>query len=152
MISHVLQDFVTIRGSSSNLTITQSENGWLELDTCEDLLAWIDVRELTATTSVTFNLQTAPIKDEYLFVNMETTPLSLTAAQTAPKVRVITLAQLALASSPVAVPPGKFVRWQLVASATSTWDATFRIVVCANAVGSSQRGGGGMQAMRPSMG
>jgi hypothetical protein len=31
---------------------------------------------------------------------------------------------------------GRFVRWQLVAaSASSSWDVTFRIVCCANAVG-----------------
>jgi hypothetical protein len=145
MHSFILQDFITIRGSSITQTVTQSENAWHDLGGYEDLVAWIDIRELSVASganTVQFNLQTSPIKDEFLFVNMETAPLQATLALTAPKVRVITLAQLALSSSPVAIPLGKFVRWQLVASgATGTWDATFRIVLCANSVG----GGGGGQ-------
>jgi hypothetical protein len=145
----VLQDFTTIRGTSTTLTITQSESSWHDLSHYEDLVAWLDIREITLgnAASISFNLQTAPIKDEYLFVNMETTPFQATIALTAPKVRVITLAQLALSSSPVAVPLGKFVRWQLLATGcSSTWDATFRIILAANEVGS---GGGRSPMIRP---
>jgi hypothetical protein len=144
MFSYVLQDFTTIRGNSTTQTISQSESEWIHLGPFEDLTAWLDIREVTITsgnTNVQFNLQTAPIKDEFLFVNMETAPFQATVALTAPKVRVITLDQLALSSSPIAVPLGSFVRWQLLAAgATGVWDATFRIVVCANAIGAGHVG------------
>jgi hypothetical protein len=147
MHAFVLQDFVTIRGNSNTLTITQSESEWHDLSGYQDLVAWLDIREITVTgnTNVQFNLQTSPLKDEFLFVNMETSPFQATTGLTAPKVRVITLDQLALSSSPINVPLGRFVRWQLLAaSATGVWDATFRIVLCANNVG----GGGGMGVAR----
>jgi hypothetical protein len=140
MHSFVLQDFITIRGTSTTLTISQSESSWLDLGGYEDFVAWLDIREVTPGTggsNVQFNLQTAPIKDEFLFVNMETSPFQATQALTAPKVRIVTLSQLSITSSPpTTVPLGRFVRWQLLAGATSgAWDTTFRILVCANSVG-----------------
>ncbi len=102
---------------------------------------WIDIREITlgGAASIAFNLQTAPIKDEYLFVTMEATPLAATTALTAPSVRKVILA----VSSTWSVPLGKFVRWQLVPniSPTAVWDASFRILMCANPISG---GGGGM--------
>jgi hypothetical protein len=84
MHGFVLQDFVTIRGSSTTQTVTQSENDWVELGPFEDFVAWIDIREVTlgGATNIQFNLQTAPIKDEFLFVTMESSPLTATAALT----------------------------------------------------------------------
>lgn len=137
MHSFVLQDFVTIRGSSTTQTISQSESGYRDLSAYEDLIAWIDVREVTllGNANVTFNIQTSPLKDEFLFVTMESSPLAATVALTVPSVRKIVLAAITNnATAPF--PLGRFLRWQLVASgATGTWDATFRIVCCANAVG-----------------
>ena len=141
MHAFVLQDWVTIRGGSTVGTVTQSEHEWLQLDGYEDLIVWIDVREvgLANNTFVQFNLQTAPLKDEFLFVNMESTPLTLAAALSAPSIR-----KIIMASSP-AVPLGKFVRWQLVTSnggsVNNTWDVSFRILACANPMG----GGGAMR-------
>lgn len=137
MHSFVLQDFVTIRGSSTTQTISQSESGWLDLRAYEDLVAWIDVREVTlgGATDIAFNLQTAPIKDEFLFVTMESAPLTVTAALTTPSVRKMLLGQ-ATGGSGAPIPLGSFARWQLLAAgATGSWDVTFRIVVCANSVG-----------------
>ena len=141
MHGFVLQDFVTIRGGSGLGTVTQSEHEWLSLDGYEDLIVWVDVRECTTANAswIQVNLQTAPIKDEYLFVNMEASPLTVTAsALTAPSIRKIIMSQ-----NP-SVPLGRFVRWQLVtangASVNATWDMMFRIMGCANPMG----GGGGM--------
>jgi hypothetical protein len=143
MHSFVLQDWNTIRGGSSIATVTQSEHQWLSLDGYQDLLAWIDVREFTGggQNTVTFNLQTAPLKDEVLFSTMEPTPLAVTQALTVPSVRKVVLA----VSSTWTVPLGRFVRWQLVTAAlpSSSWDVTFRILVCANPLG----GGGGRGMM-----
>ena len=142
MHGFVLQDWITIRGASSIGTITQSESEWLSLDGYQDLVAWIDIRELTApsnSTTISFNLQTAPLKDEYLFVNMEPTVLQATAALTTPSIRTVILA----ISTTWKVPLGKFVRWQLVPNVlpNSVWDATFRILLCANPLAG---GGGGL--------
>ena len=141
MHAFVLQDWTTIRGGSGIATINQSEHEWHSLDGYQDLIAWIDIREASLggpATFIQFNLQTAPIKDENLFVNMEPTPLTVSAALTTPSVRKVILAN----SNTYTVPLGKWVRWQLVAGnsvPTSTWDATFRILLCANPLG----GGGG---------
>jgi len=143
MHGFVLQDFVTIRGSTTTQTITQSESEWVDLGPYQDLVTWIDVREVTlgGATNVQFNIQTAPIKDEFLFVTMESSPLTVTAGLTAPSVRKMLLSYgTDTAGAPI--PLGRFLRWQLLASgATGSWDVVFRIVCCANAVGS---GGGGM--------
>ncbi len=134
MHGFVLQDYVTIRGSSTTQTITQSEHEWVDLSNFEDLITWIDVKEVTLSgnASVQFNIQTAPIKDEFLFVTMESAPLTVTVALTAPSVRKAILDQTSnTAGAPI--PLGRFVRWQLVAAgATGSWDVVFRIVCCAN--------------------
>jgi hypothetical protein len=141
MHGFVLQDWVTIRGASTIGTITQSEHEWLDLSGYEDLIAWVDIREvlLANNTYVQFNLQTAPIKDEYLFVNMESSPLTVSAALTAPSIRKIIMA----APTTPNVPLGTWVRWQLTTSngtsVNNVWDATFRILACANPLS----GGGG---------
>lgn len=140
MHGFVLQDWTTIRGGSSISTVTQSEHQWLSLDGYQDLLAWIDIREVglaSNMSNIAFNLQTAPIRDEPLFVTMEASPLLATQALTTPSVRKVVLA----VSSTWTVPLGKFVRWQLVSNVNpnATWDTTFRILLCANPLA-----GGGM--------
>jgi len=154
MHGFVLQDFTTIRGAFGT-TVTQGESGWLDLDGYEDLTVWIDIREVTfatSMTSITVNIQTAPIKDEYLFVNMVTGySQSSTTPPTTPQIQKVILAQ-----NPT-VPLGRFVRWQLVpvAGTAASWDLTFRILVCANHTGGSRQGHSsagapmqGMQGMR----
>jgi len=146
MHAFVLQDWITIRGGSSVATVTQSEHEWHSLDGYQDLLAWIDVREASiggGSTFIQFNLQTAPLRDENLFVNMEPTPLTVSGALSTPSVRKVILAN----SSTYTVPLGKWVRWQLVALNSlpnSAWDTTFRILLCANPLG-----GGASRIMRP---
>jgi hypothetical protein len=147
MHGHVLQDFTTIRGAFGT-TVTQGESGWLDLDAYEDLTVWIDIREVTfatSQTSLTVNIQTAPIKDEYLFVNMVTGySQSSTTPPTTPQIQKVILSQ-----NPT-VPLGRYVRWQLVpvAGTALSWDLTFRILVCANHVGGARQGhGGGTQGM-----
>jgi hypothetical protein len=146
MHSFVLEGFGTYRGGTTVTTITQSEHGWLDLSGYQDVTAWIDVREVTlgGATSLQWNIQTAPIRDEYLFVTMESSPLTATAALTAPSVRKIILAQCANGAT-APFPLGRFLRWQLVVNGTPTasWDATFRIVVCANPLGMVPTGASG---------
>lgn len=120
MHTFILQDFTTIRGASST-TITQNESGWLDLTPYQDLVFWIETRELTG--AVTLRLQTSPTKDEAMFTDIIASfALSVTVTQKP--------ALLGVATCPVA----RYVRWVLVGPA-STWDAMLRIYVAANAPG-----------------
>jgi hypothetical protein len=132
MYGFVLQDWITIRGDKTITSVPQSESAWLGLSAFEDIVFWLDVRELTlgAATSVTVNYETAPLKDESLFVSMVSGTV-LTAMPTNP-----TIVKVLLAQNPT-VPLGRWVRWRLTTqgSPTSQWDLTFRLLACANAVG-----------------
>jgi hypothetical protein len=148
MHGHVLQDFVTIRGASTVTTITQTESAWLDTSAYQDLFAWIDVREVTlgSLTDIQINLQTAPIKDEFLFVNLQASPITVTGALSTPSI-VQVIYSAGSGTNKVAL--GSFLRWQLVASGTaSLWDITFRIAVCCNMVGSHGGGRGTQHPMR----
>ena len=122
MHAFILQDWTTIRGSVTQ--VTQGEDGWLDLTAYQDLVFWVDCREVTGTTpSITF--QTAPTKDESLFTAIVTaTTLSASANPT------IVKATLAGATVPIA----RYLRWQLNGP-SGTWDATFRVLVAANSPG-----------------
>lgn len=141
----VLQDFVTIRSAFNIVNVTQSEHGWIDLGGYQDLFAWIDVREVsfaTGGTQINVFLQTAPIRDEYLFITMEQAPLAVTAALTAPSVRKM-IANQSNNGTGTPYPVSRFLRWQLNAPGTltaGTWDITFRIICAANAMGSGGMG------------
>jgi hypothetical protein len=121
MHSFILQDWTTIRGGVT--TVTQGEDGWLDLSPYQDVVFWIDVREATSTPLIQF--QTSPTKDDSLFTPMLSAAQTLTAATTP----LVKAALLASANVPVA----RFVRWQI--NGTVTWDATFRVLVAANSPG-----------------
>ena len=131
MYGYILQDWITIRGNSSITSIAQSEPDWLGLAPYQDLVLWLDCRELTlgGATAINMNYETAPTKDDSLFIAM-TSAFAVTAATTP------TVTKILLAQNPT-VPLGRWVRWKLTVSgtATSSWDATFRVLCCANAVG-----------------
>src|ERR1022692_4885718 len=112
MHGHVLQDFVTIRGASTVTTITQTESAWMDVTPYQDLFAWIDVREVTlgSLTNIKINLQTAPIKDEFLFVTMPATTVSVSGALSSPTILQV-IYSAGSATNNVAL--GSFLRWQL---------------------------------------
>lgn len=129
MYSVVLQDWVTIRGGSGVTSITQGENGWVGTAAYEDIIFWLDVREVTSSTgTITMNYQTAPLKDEALFTNMIA---GVTMAVTTPP---LTPSKVILSQGPLC-PLARWVRWNISqAGATGTWDVTFRIIAACNAV------------------
>jgi hypothetical protein len=122
MHSYILQDWITIRGASS-VTVTQGESDWLDLAPYQDVMFYIDVREYTGTTP-TIVFQTAPIKEDGLFQDMMTA-IALNAVPANPTVVRITTA---------ATPLARYLRWKLAGPA-SVWDATFRVLIAANALG-----------------
>src|SRR6266478_5555164 len=121
MHTFILQDYTTIRGTSST-TVIQNESGWLDLSAYEDLVVWTDVRETTGGT-ITLDLMTSPTKDESLFTNMIA---SITLASGAATIR-----QDKILMSAASVPVARFMRWRLVPPAAA-WDLTFRIYIAAN--------------------
>jgi hypothetical protein len=132
MHSFVLQDWITIRGGTAITKVTQSEQAWLELVNYQDVIVWLQVSEVTTGAgTITLNYDTAPIKDESLFVAMGSTTVS-GAIMTPPTLVPVILS--ALPNQPLA----RWVRWRVAQSgATSSWDLTFRVLLAANAVGSA---------------
>ena len=123
-----LQEWITLKGGSGVLSINQGEIGWIDLAGYQDVVAWLDVREYSnGATNVTY--QTAPLKDESLFVNMASVLLGSTG---------ITVTPLIKRAMPSATPPlGRWFRWN-VHVGSGTWDITFRIWVAANRIGGRQ--------------
>ena len=125
MHAYLLQDWTTIRGASGVLTITQEEDGWLDLTPYQDVVFWIDAKASTNTPTITF--QTSPSKDDVMFQ-------ALMPGTSLPSVGFTTPAVVSAFMLSASVPVARWVRWQL-AAATGTWDATFRVLVAANAPG-----------------
>lgn len=138
MKCHCLQDITTVRGASSLTTVVQPESGWLDLSQHQDLVAWLDVHEVTSTgagATVVLNYQTSPTKDDDavtgLFVTMASVTISMGVAVTV----------TAMLKDVISNPLARWLRWQLVAASQSAiWDATFRIWIAASMPG--RRGAG----------
>jgi hypothetical protein len=132
MYGYTLQDWITIRGATSVSSITQGEQGWMGFAPYQDIVFWLDVREITlgGATSINMNFETAPTKDDILFMPMLT---SFAMAVTNP---TPTVKPVLLSSSTPLIPLARWARWRLsvVGTATSSWDVTFRILCAANAV------------------
>jgi hypothetical protein len=135
MYCYELQPYLVIRGGTSAV-ITQGENAYLDLSGFQDIVAWLDVRELGPTSpGITVSYQTGPSAEEVAFVNMGSTVVTATGV-------FVTSMFLATAANPLA----RFLRWQLSPGASSLpWDLTFRIWVAANAPG-RRRPAGAMSA------
>jgi hypothetical protein len=127
MFCFPLQNWITMRGSSTITSISQSEMAYLDLRGFEDIVAWLDVKEVTlgGATHIQINYQTGPSKDETLFTSMTSSAVTLTAGTQ-------TVTKLTMSGANVAL--SRWLRWQLVVSgtATSTWDAVFRVWIAAN--------------------
>lgn len=130
MYGYLIQDWLTIRGTQSGANVTQSEMDWLSFQPYQDAIFWLEVKSVTlgGLTSITLEYQTAPAKDESLFVAM-TTAVTL-AAGTTP-----TITKVLLSQNPT-VPLARWVRWKLFPNGTpsSEYGVCFRIHCAANAV------------------
>jgi hypothetical protein len=133
MLGGVLQDWITVRGGGGSgvKAVTQSEPCWLDLAGYDDVVLYLDVRELTTTGTLSMNYQTSPSRDEASFINMVTVfTLALTPT---PRVDPVL-------ASYAAVPLARFLRWSLTTVDLGTWDATFRILLAAYAPGMQRAG------------
>lgn len=122
------QDWVTVRGSASVATLTQGENAWLDLSAYQDVVAWLDVREFTPTSTniPAVVYQTSPTQDESLFV-----PMSAVTVVTG-----VTTTVLLKEAMPANTPPlARWFRWQIAVSGGVAWDLTFRLWIAVNRIG-----------------
>ena len=123
MFGYVLQDWVTI-GSASATAIIQNESDWLPFSSFQDIVFWVDVRNVTGG-SATLALWTAPTKDEALFSPLTNCSVSTAAA-------TIAVVKNILSTNP-GVPLATWVRWTLTPPAAAA-SITFRILASANRV------------------
>jgi len=135
MLCLPLQQRITVRNGSTGSpppALVQPESGWLDLSGFQDVVAYLRVEQflIGGATSATMTYQTAPSKDDSLFVAV-TGAITLATGLT-------TTVMLASSTS---VPLSRFLRWSfaLTGTNTSTWDATFMIWIAANMVGRGAR-------------
>lgn len=118
------QDWITIRGPNTSppTFIIQSEACWLDLSGYQNVVAWLDVREWSGATSISVLFQTAPLKDESMFVTMGTVGVTTN-----------TLTVTPLLKDATTYPLTRWVRWRAVSNgATGVWDLTFRLWIAAS--------------------
>jgi hypothetical protein len=128
MFCFVMQPWKAIRGSTTITTVTQSESCWLDLTPYQDVVAWLEVKQVSPNggTNVQMAYQTSPTKDETLFQAVTAAFNMATGVTT-----TIMLKDAATVSL------SRYLRWQLSVTGTPTgpWDATFRIFIAANVIG-----------------
>ncbi len=134
MHSFVLQDWVTIRGSSSGQTILQSSTDYLDLQDFEDAVAWVEVREITsAGGTISLAVQSAPLKENAFFTPNNVSPTSLTTVGVAVVPMVLNDLKPTNTNGVIAMPLSRWLRWLVASAGTSgTWDITFRVLVVAH--------------------
>lgn len=127
--SFLLTNWVTIRGGSTVLSVTQDADEWLELPGFADATFYVDVSNVTlptlaSTGLVLLYLETSPTPDESGFLAQPLVgPIPLT-----PTTTPIVLQSASGSATPLC----RYVRYRLVSTLGATWDATLRIRGVAN--------------------
>lgn len=132
MYDYLVQDWSTFTVNASQSSLTQAESEWISFQPFSDIVLWLEVRGVvvpTGATAVQMHYQTAPARDESLFLDM-VTPFDLAVSST-PRVDPVLLA-----SAPP-VPLARWVRWKLVVTGApeADWGGTFRLHAVGNSVG-----------------
>lgn len=126
MYSFVLQDWITV-GGAAGASVIQGEKDWLDMSPFQDVVAWIDIRNAPTSNQPSLKLETAPSKDDLLFMFMGSGAGITMIANPVP-----TVAQYLMGSA--TVPVAECLRWKITGGAVA-WEVTFRILVAANAPG-----------------
>ncbi len=127
MLTALMMDWTTVRSASSILTITADEPHWLDLTAFQDIVAFLDVKNIdlgTGGTTLSITYQTAPTKDNSLFVNVAT-GVTLATGLTITK----------MLKDSTTNPLSRWLRWQIAVSAgtpTLAWGTTLRVWIAAN--------------------
>jgi len=129
MFAFLLQDWTTIQAGSA--TVTQTEPFWLDTSPYLDLVAFMEVRQVSTSGGNLFMAyQTAPTKDEILFTAMNDIVSTAAVPMSVGVLVAVMLRDTAIC------PLCHWLRWQLspVAGITS-YEATFRIWISASRPG-----------------
>jgi hypothetical protein len=121
----VLQPWVTVKGSSSVTSFTQSEVDWLDCAPYQDYLVWLEVKELSDGGAVPawLFLETAPTKEELLFSPSGGAHPIMPLA-----VGVFGTKNILNGQAALQIPLGRWLRWRISMGAPSaTWSVTFQI-------------------------
>jgi len=119
-------DYLTVRGASSITKVIQADSEWLTLDAFQDIIVWLDVKEVTAGAgNVAVTYETSPTCDDFLFQQVGSVAVTSTG---------LSVTKL-LASGGATNPLARYLRWKLAPSSAVAWDITFRIWLAANAPG-----------------
>ena len=134
MENFVFQDWTVARGTGTTPYVQEAKD-WLGLSSYQDVVFYLDIRsiQLSPSTGLSWNFQTAPTKDEKLFQTMTTLQIGGVPGN----VRVLPVIASAAGANP---PLATWVRWQIVPNnLTTSWSTAFRVLVAANRVSSRLR-------------
>ncbi len=113
----LVQDWATLRGADATSMIVQSSTDWVDLGAVEDLVLFLDVREVTSGATIKMYYETAPVREQGAFVSM-LQPFTMAVGTRVDR----------CFSSNSGVAPARYLRWRLSrTSGAGTWDATFRL-------------------------
>jgi hypothetical protein len=119
----LMQEWITLK-AGAGVSVAQMSSDYIDVTHIQDLAFWIDVTTASGTPSVLLSFETAPLKEEGLFIAMAPAiDLTLIGGTVTP---VAALAQDAL------VPAARWARWKVTSA--SAWSATFRVFVAKNEV------------------
>ena len=120
MEAALLQELVTLTAADGVTSLTQSAHQYLDIGQNEDLVFYLDVRNVTAT-GVNVFFDTSPTPQDSTFLAM-LAPVFVTAAG-------LTVSRAAFSTA--AVPPARYVRWRLglPSGGAGPWNMTFRVWV-----------------------
>jgi len=110
----LLQDWITVAGNDGITSIVQSSVDYYDVGHQEDLVLFLDVRQVVGVAGVKLSHETSPTKDDGF--------LPMVGPFTAVSGLRVDRAFFATA----AVPPARFVRWRCAISG-GAWSITFRI-------------------------
>ncbi len=123
MRTYLLQDWTTLTGSSSVISVKQTEDSWLEVDGARDAQIWFQITEATTSATPTLYVETSPTLDDELFLPMTQLLVSSMGA-------FVNVIRARGAAQPLA----RYCRWTLGIANPSTWTMTFRVLASVNFV------------------
>lgn len=121
----MLSGWTTLRAAATVTSIRQSGAQWLDVESADDLVGWLEVKNFdngTPPQPLTFAYQFSPTRDEAYFVDTATTRVSVTGAG-------ITITKLLNVAD---VYGARYLRYLVSSGSGTAWDLTFRCWVAAS--------------------
>ncbi|MEO6575328.1 MAG: hypothetical protein ABIP89_15890 [Polyangiaceae bacterium] len=141
MYTYLLQDWTSLASPSTILTAKQTQDNWLSFSGFQDVVAWIQISDFTASANITLKLETSPSEDEAFFATMKQQTITSTGV-------FALIVPAALAVQPLT----NWVRWTVVAGNAVAWGLSFRVVLSLNAIERGFQAVRGQTAVAPLLG